>query len=62
MSREDRLRKLIMGKYVSLRKFAAEADIPYSTLTTLLVRGIAGSGFDTVLKICKTLDADPKEI
>ena len=62
MNREQKLRNLILDKFVSLRKFAFEADIPYSSLTTILERGIAGASFDTVIKICKTLEIDPESI
>ena len=62
MIREQKLRNLILDKYVSLRKFAFEADIPYSSLTTILDRGIAGASFDTVIKICRTLGIDPESI
>ena len=62
MIREQKLRNLILDKFVSLRKFAFEADIPYSSLTTILDRGIAGASFDTVIKICKTLEIDPESI
>ena len=62
MNREQKLRNLILDKFVSLRKFAFEADIPYSSLTTILARGIAGASFDTVIKICKTLEIDPESI
>ena len=47
---------------VSLRQFAAEADIPYSTLMTILRRGIGGAGFDTVMRICRAPDIDPREV
>ena len=62
MNREQKLRNLILDKFVSLRKFAFEADIPYSSLTTILDRGIAGASFDTGIKICKTLEIDPEII
>ena len=61
MSREQRLRNLILDKYPSLRQFSVEADIPYSTLMTLLSRDIGGASFDTVIKICQTLDVEPEE-
>ena len=61
MSRELRLRNLILDKYPSLRQFSVEADIPYSTLMTLLSRDIGSASFDTVIKICKTLDVKPEE-
>lgn len=36
MNREQKLRNLILDRYASLRRFAIEADIPYSTLMTLM--------------------------
>ena len=62
MSREQKLRNLILDKYVSLRKFSKEADIPYSTLMTLLSRGVGGASFDIVILICRKLNIDPLEI
>lgn len=35
MNREQKLRNLILDRYTSLRQFAIEANIPYSTLMTL---------------------------
>jgi len=61
-TREQKLRNLILDHYVSLRQFAIAADIPYSSLTTGLSRGIAGMQFDTVIKICKTLSIEPMEL
>lgn len=62
MSREFKLRNIILDRYESLREFATAADIPYSTLTTLLSRDIGGASFDTIIQICKVLNIDPKEI
>ena len=62
MTREDKLRNLILDQYISLRQFSIEADIPYSSLMTLLSRGIGGASFDTVVKICKALEIDPREL
>ena len=62
MSRELTLRNLILDRYVSLRQFAQVADIPYSTLMTILSRGIGGASFDMVVKICRVLGIDPMEI
>ena len=52
MKREQKLRNLILDKYPSLRQFSIKADIPYSTLMTLLSRDIGGASFDTVVRIC----------
>lgn len=62
MNREQKLRELILNEYVSLRKFSIEADIPYSTLMTMLVRGIGGASFDMVIRICRKLGVDPREL
>ena len=59
MNRELKLRNLILDRYSSLRQFAIEADIPYSTLMTLLSRDIGGASFDVIIRICKQLDVDP---
>ncbi len=61
MTREQKLRNLILDRYKSLRQFALEADIPYSTLMTLLSRDMGGASFDVVVRICKKLDLDPME-
>lgn len=62
MTRELRLRNLILDRYASLRQFALAADVPYSTLMTLLRRGIGGASFDVVLRICAQLHIDPRQI
>ena len=59
MNREQYLRNLILDNYASLRQFALEADIPYSSLMTILSRGVGGASFDMVLLICKKLQIDP---
>lgn len=61
MSREQKLRNLILDNFPSLRQFAVEADIPYSTLMTLLSRDIGGASFDVIMKICTYLNVDPLE-
>lgn len=62
MNREQWLRNLILDRYISLRQFSKEADIPYSSLMTLLSRGIGGASFDTVIRICRVLEIDPYQL
>ena len=59
MNREQKLRNLILDRYTSLRQFAIESDIPYSTLMTLLSRYIVGAFFDLIIKFCRKLEIDP---
>lgn len=62
MTREMRLRLLILDRYPSLRQFALAAGVPYSTLLTLLTRGVGGASFDVVVQICKQLNLDPRQV
>ena len=62
MSRELFLRNLILDNYPSLRQFALEVDIPYSSLMTILSRGVGGASFDVVMQICKILQIDPSAL
>ena len=62
MNREQVLRNLILDRYTSLRQFAIETDIPYSTLMTLLSRDIGGASFDIVIKICRKLEIDTLDV
>ena len=62
LSRELKLRFMILDKYPSLREFSRQTDIPYSTLMTVFKRGISGAGFDLIMKICYALNIDPKEL
>jgi len=62
MNREQKLRNLILDRYTSLRRFAIEANIPYSTLMTLLSRDIGGASFDIVIKICRELEINPLDL
>lgn len=62
MDREQKLRNEILDRYASLRQFSIEVGIPYSTLMTLLSRGIGGASFDVVMQICKQLQIDPMDV
>lgn len=62
MTREMRLRLLILERYPSLRQFALAAGVPYSTLLTLLTRGVGGASFDVIMQICNQLGLDPRQV
>lgn len=53
------LKKEILKQYRSVRQFAMEMGIPYSTLVTALERGIDGMAYGTVIKICDKLSLNP---
>lgn len=62
MNREQVLRNRILDRYTSLRQFSQKADIPYSTLMTILSRGVGGASFDVVMRICRALELEPESL
>ena len=55
---EDQLKDMILEKYKSVRAFTMALDVPYSTIDSMLKRGIDGASVVTVLKVCMALDID----
>ena len=62
MSLEEQLKQEILGRYKSIREFSAMTGIPYSTVDSVLKRGIKNSGVGTVIKIFSFLDIDVESI
>lgn len=62
MTLEDQLRKEILSRYKSIREFSSMIKIPYSTVDSILKRGIKNSGVGTVIKIFSYLDIDVESI
>lgn len=59
MKKAEILKKEILRQYRSVRQFAMELGIPYSTLVTALERGIEGMAYGTVIKMCEKLNLNP---
>ncbi|OSZ81663.1 hypothetical protein CAP36_07880 [Chitinophagaceae bacterium IBVUCB2] len=55
------LRKLREVKGISMRQFAAEADIEYSQLSKI-ERGVTNTTISTVLVLAKTLEVEVSEL
>lgn len=49
------LRDMISKTGLSIRKFSEKADVPYTTLHSMLDRGVGKASVDNVIKICKAL-------
>lgn len=56
MTKEEILKEYICARYGSVRQFALEFDLKYSTVVAVLSRGLNNSNIDTVFAICKALD------
>ena len=59
MTKAEILKKEILLQYKSVRQFAIDMSIPYSTLVTALDRGIEGMAYGTVIKMCDRLNLNP---
>ncbi len=59
MTKAEILKAEILKQYKSVRQFAIEMNIPYSTLVTALDRGIEGMAYGTVIKMCDKLNLNP---
>jgi len=59
MTKAEILKGEILRQYRSVRQFAMEMNIPYSTLVTALERGIEGMAYGTVIRMCDKLSLNP---
>lgn len=55
MQRTEKLKKLIENTGLNLKAFSEKAGIPYTTLRSMLERGISNASVNNVIKVCKTL-------
>ena len=59
----DELTKLIKREikrqFRSVRQFSMYIGVPQSTIVTALQKGIGGTSFETIMKICEVLDIKP---
>ncbi|OUO25980.1 hypothetical protein [Eubacterium sp. An3] len=59
---ESQLRQMIINKYGSLKKFSDTINMPWTTLDSILKRGIANSNITNVLKITRELGLDAEKL
>ena len=56
INREEYITQLIKEKGFNVKSFANHIKMPYSTLRSILEKGIGGASIDNVIKICKGLN------
>lgn len=65
---EEKLKNLIIEQFGSVRNFSIKIDVPYTTVDSILKRGIDNSNVGNVIKMCRALNisidnlVDSKEI
>lgn len=50
------IKKEIKRQFRSVRQFSMYIGVPQSTIVTALQKGIGGTSFETIMKICEVLD------
>lgn len=59
---ETKLQDLIISKYGSIRAFTIKIDMSYSTMNSILKRGVGNSSVANIIKICKALGISADEL
>jgi len=60
--RTEIIKNLIEKGWPSQKAFAESANIPYTTLRSILERGVGKSAVENVIKICKTLNLKVEDL
>jgi hypothetical protein len=59
MQAEERIKELIVAKYGNVRAFATESGISYTTVRSILERGVMNAKAENVFKMCRLLGISP---
>lgn len=59
---EESVKSIIIKKYGNLKKFCEKIEMPWTTLDSILKRGIANSNITNVMKITKELNIDTESL
>lgn len=62
MAKEKDLKRLMENKSGSVKAFSKDIGLAYTTVRSILERGIFNSKVENVIKICKGLNIKPEEI
>lgn len=62
MNREDYLKYLIEIKYGTVKAFSYHIKLPYTTIRSILDRGVMNAKMGNIIKICNGLDINPEDL
>ena len=62
MTIEEELKKLIIDRYGTLKNFVDHTSLKYSTVDSILKRGILNSNVQNIIDICNTLSISVDEL
>lgn len=52
----ETIRTEIRNQFKTVRSFSQQIGIPQTTVSSILKNGVGGTGYETIVKICKTLN------
>ena len=58
MTIEENIKALILSRYRSIRDFVSHTELSYSTVDSILRRGICNSSLSSIIKLCNALDSN----
>ena len=59
---ENKIKEIIIEQYGSVKNFSNKINVPYTTVDTILKRGLFKSNVLNVIKICNELNIDINEL
>ena len=62
VSTEENLKALILSKYGTVKDFAAAVRLPYTTVDTIIRRGITKASVNNIILICQKLGISADEL
>lgn len=62
MSKENELKRLMEIKSGSVKAFSKDIGLAYTTVRSILERGVLNAKVENVIKICKGLNIKPEDI
>lgn len=62
MTKEEYVKMLISSSGHTIKSFAASINLPYTTLLSMLNRGLGGASIDNVIRVCKGLSITVEDL
>lgn len=59
---ENGIKEMIESKFGNVKNFSEEIELPYTTVRSILERGVLNSKVENVIKIAEGLNLDPKDL
>lgn len=62
MTKEEYVKLLIASSGHTVKSFALSINLPYTTLLSMLNRGLGGASIDNVIRVCKGLSITVEDL